>query len=53
MIKELQDIIFKDETHKYVVCHNDIRHIIEDNLGTVEGDVVDRIMLVVIKNYKV
>jgi hypothetical protein len=53
MIEKLQNIIFKEAMDKYVECHNAIRQIIEDSIGTVDSDVVDKIMCVIIENYKV
>jgi len=53
MIEKLQNLIYKEAHDKYVECHNAVRHIIEDNIGLVENDVVDKIMFVVIKNYKI
>lgn len=53
MIEKLQNILYKEATDKYVECHNAVRHIIEDSIGTTESDVIDRIMFVVLKHYKV
>ena len=51
MIDKLKGILYKDANDKYVECHNSVRHIIEDNIGTTESDVIDRIMFVVMKHY--
>ena len=52
MIEKLQNIIYKEATDKYVECHNAVWHIIEDNIGITDSDVIDKIMYVVLKNYK-
>ena len=52
MLIELQSIIYKEENDRYVECHNAIRHIIEDHIGTAESVVIDEIMLAVLKRYK-
>ena len=53
MIKELQNIIYKEANDKYVECHNAVRHFIEDHVGTIENDVVDKIMVAILERYKV
>ena len=43
----------KEANDKYIECHNAVRLLIEDNVGTIDSDVVDKIMFIIIESYKV